>query len=167
MHGYAGADAPGVVALAEEEVHTADGKLETRLVGAGDGRESLGLRTTGSALACLTRPASQELPSALTSSLLSRLRVQTGSPVFLPRRPAPSAWALALFSLSLFLRAIKKASSTRRPTIIKHASRCHAPQDSEEAQEREEAQEGGRQAQEEAHRVLLDLHLQGAQAGAP
>ena len=97
MHGYAGADARSVVALAEEEVHTADGKLETRLVGAGDGRDSLGLSTTGSALACLTRPGSEEVPSALTSSLLSRLRVQTGSAVFLPRRPAPSAWALALF----------------------------------------------------------------------
>ena len=149
-------------------MHTAKGELETRLVGARDGLAPLGLSTTGSALACLTRPGSEEVPSALTSSLLLLLRVQTGSGAFLPWRPAPSAWAWAWFPLSLFLTAIKKASSTRQPTIIKHGSRWHAPQDSEEAQEREEAQEGGRrQAQEKAHRVRLDLHIQGAQAGAP
>ena len=35
VYGRAGADARGVLALLEEAVHTADGELETRLLGAG------------------------------------------------------------------------------------------------------------------------------------
>ena len=43
VYGRAGADTRGVLALLEEAVHTADGKLETRLLGAGDGLAALGL----------------------------------------------------------------------------------------------------------------------------
>jgi len=53
VYGRAGADARGVLALLEEAVHTADGELETRFHGAGDGLAALGLATTGRARACL------------------------------------------------------------------------------------------------------------------
>jgi len=51
IRGRAGADARGVLALFEEAIHTADEELETRLLG--DGLATLGLATTGRALACL------------------------------------------------------------------------------------------------------------------
>jgi len=53
VHGGAGADARGILALLEEAVHTADRELEARLLGAGDRLAALGLATTGRALACL------------------------------------------------------------------------------------------------------------------
>ena len=52
VHGRAGADARGVLALLEEAVHTAHGELEARLLGAGDGLAALGLATACCALAC-------------------------------------------------------------------------------------------------------------------
>ena len=51
VHGRAGADARGVLALLEEAVNTAHGELEDRLLGAGDRLVALGLVTAYCALA--------------------------------------------------------------------------------------------------------------------
>ena len=42
VHGSAGADARGVLALLQVAMHATDGELESRLLGAGDGLAALG-----------------------------------------------------------------------------------------------------------------------------
>ena len=53
VDGRARTDARGVLALLEVAVHTAHGELKACLLGAGDRLATLGLATTGRALACL------------------------------------------------------------------------------------------------------------------
>ena len=48
------ADASGILAGLEVTVHTADGELETSLLGAGHGLAALGLAATGSTLSSLS-----------------------------------------------------------------------------------------------------------------
>ena len=90
VHGRARADTAGVLALLQVAVHTADGELQTGLLGARDGLAALGLAATGRALACLAGHACLVglFRATATPFLFKGVK---GAQIQFARRAAPSA----------------------------------------------------------------------------